>query len=174
MPNSAASIAGASCGSYVMRNALVPQVTGLAMSLGAIFNGAIITEQVFGYPGLGTLLVAPSMPATTAWCSASPRCRSSRCRSAVLLIDLVYPLLDPRVRVALSDGTHPPRSPALQPPSSRIGVVLIGSSSRACRCLSFFSPYPPNDSFVVPPDVPPSLGLSGSARRRAARTCSGS
>ena len=43
--------------SYVMRNALVPQVTGLAMSLGAIFNGAIITEQVFGYPGIGTLLV---------------------------------------------------------------------------------------------------------------------
>jgi peptide/nickel transport system permease protein len=45
-------------GSYVMRNALVPQVTGLAMSLGAIFNGAIITEQVFGYPGVGTLLVS--------------------------------------------------------------------------------------------------------------------
>ena len=44
-------------GSYVMRNALVPQVTGLAMSLGSIFNGAIITEQVFGYPGIGTLLI---------------------------------------------------------------------------------------------------------------------
>ena len=43
--------------SYVMRNALSPQVTGLALSLGAIFNGAIITEVVFGYPGLGTLLV---------------------------------------------------------------------------------------------------------------------
>ena len=43
--------------SYVMRNALVPQVTGLAISLGGIFNGAIITEQVFGYPGIGTLLV---------------------------------------------------------------------------------------------------------------------
>ena len=40
-----------------MRNALVPQVTGLAISLGGIFNGAIITEQVFGYPGIGTLLV---------------------------------------------------------------------------------------------------------------------
>ena len=39
-----------------MRNALVPQVTGLALSLGAIFNGAIITEFVFGYPGVGTLL----------------------------------------------------------------------------------------------------------------------
>ena len=44
--------------SYVMRNAVAPQVTGLAMSLGAIFNGAIITEQVFGYPGVGSLLVA--------------------------------------------------------------------------------------------------------------------
>jgi len=36
--------------SYVMRNALVPQVTGLAMSLAPSSNGAIITEQVFGYP----------------------------------------------------------------------------------------------------------------------------
>ena len=42
---------------YVMRNALVPQVTGLAMSLGGIFTGAIIVETVFGYPGLGRLLV---------------------------------------------------------------------------------------------------------------------
>ena len=39
--------------------------------------------------------------------------------------------------------------------------------------LSFFSPYPPNDSFVVPPDVPPSAGPTGWARPRAARTCSG-
>src|SRR5258708_34732384 len=43
--------------SYVMRNALVPQVTGLAISLGGIFNGAVITEKVFGYPGIGSLLV---------------------------------------------------------------------------------------------------------------------
>ena len=35
--------------SYVMRNALVPQVTGLAISLGGIFNGAVITEKVFGF-----------------------------------------------------------------------------------------------------------------------------
>ena len=40
-----------------MRNALAPQVTGLAMSLGGIFNGAMITEKVFGYPGVGSLLV---------------------------------------------------------------------------------------------------------------------
>jgi peptide/nickel transport system permease protein len=43
--------------SYVMRNAIMPQFTGLALSIGAIFNGAIITDYVVGYPGLGTLLV---------------------------------------------------------------------------------------------------------------------
>ena len=53
MPSSAGVDRGRILTSYVMRNALVPQVTGLAMSLGAIFNGAIITEQVFGYPGIG-------------------------------------------------------------------------------------------------------------------------
>ncbi len=43
--------------SYVIRNALVPQLTALAMALGGIFSGTIITEQVFTYPGLGSLLV---------------------------------------------------------------------------------------------------------------------
>ena len=39
-------------GKYVIRNALLPQITGLALSLGQIFSGALITEIVFGYPGL--------------------------------------------------------------------------------------------------------------------------
>ena len=63
--------------SYVMRNALGPQVTGLALQLGAIFNGAIITEQVFGYPGIGLLLISAVHAGITASCWASPRSRSS-------------------------------------------------------------------------------------------------
>jgi peptide/nickel transport system permease protein len=43
-------------GKYVIRNAMLPQITGLALSLGQIFSGALITEIVFGYPGLGMLL----------------------------------------------------------------------------------------------------------------------
>ncbi|MFN2185824.1 MAG: ABC transporter permease, partial [Anaerolineae bacterium] len=39
-------------GKYVIRNALLPQITGLAMGLGQIFSGALITEIVYGYPGL--------------------------------------------------------------------------------------------------------------------------
>ena len=84
--------------SYVMRNALVPQVTGLAMSLGAIFNGAIITEQVFGYPGIGSLLVSARLCRRLRPGARRDDDLDHRRVGCVLIIDLVYPLLDPRVR----------------------------------------------------------------------------
>ncbi|MFI4985992.1 MAG: ABC transporter permease [Alphaproteobacteria bacterium] len=85
--------------SYVMRNALVPQVTGLAMSLGAIFNGAVITEQVFGYPGIGTLLVSAVHAGDYSLVLGVASVSIVAVSAAVLLIDLLYPLLDPRVRI---------------------------------------------------------------------------
>ncbi len=85
-------------GSYVMRNALVPQVTGLAMSLGSIFNGAIITEQVFGYPGVGTLLVSAVHVGDYSLVLGVTTVSIVAVSVAVLLIDLAYPLLDPRVK----------------------------------------------------------------------------
>jgi peptide/nickel transport system permease protein len=87
-------------GSYVMRNALVPQVTGLAMSLGAIFNGAIITEQVFGYPGIGSLLVSAVYAGDYGLVLGVTTVSIIGVSVAVLIIDLAYPLLDPRVRAA--------------------------------------------------------------------------
>ena len=84
--------------SYVMRNALLPQVTGLAMSLGAIFNGAIITEQVFGYPGIGTLLVGAVHAGDYSLVLGVTAVSIVGVSAAVLLIDLLYPLLDPRVK----------------------------------------------------------------------------
>jgi peptide/nickel transport system permease protein len=84
--------------SYVMRNALVPQVTGLAMSLGAIFNGAIITEQVFGYPGIGTLLVDAVHAGDYSLVLGVATVSIIAVAVSVLLIDLAYPLLDPRVK----------------------------------------------------------------------------
>jgi peptide/nickel transport system permease protein len=84
--------------SYVMRNALVPQVTGLAMSLGAIFNGAIITEQVFGYPGVGTLLVSAVHAGDYSLVLGITTVSILAVSVAVLLLDLLHPLLDPRVK----------------------------------------------------------------------------
>src|SRR5262249_17430146 len=86
--------------SYVMRNALLPQVTGLALSLGAIFNGAIITEQVFGYPGVGSLLISAVYAGDYGLVLGVTTISIIGVSAAVLIIDLVYPLLDPRVRTA--------------------------------------------------------------------------
>ena len=86
--------------SYVMRNALVPQVTGLAMSLGHIFNGAIITEQVFGYPGIGSLLVSAVHAGDYSLVLGLTTVSIVAVAFAVLLLDMLYPFLDPRVKVS--------------------------------------------------------------------------
>ena len=85
---------------YVMRNALVPQVTGLAMSLGSIFNGAIITEQVFGYPGIGTLLISAVHTGDYSLVIGIASVSIIAVSVCVLVIDLLYPLLDPRLKVS--------------------------------------------------------------------------
>ena len=87
-------------GSYVMRNALMPQVTGLAMSLGAIFNGAVITEKVFGYPGVGSLLVDGVYAGDYGLVLGVTTVSIIGVSTCVFVIDLLYPLLDPRVQVS--------------------------------------------------------------------------
>jgi peptide/nickel transport system permease protein len=86
--------------SYVMRNALVPQVTGLAISLGGIFNGAVITEKVFGYPGIGSLLVDAVYAGDYGLVLGVTTISIIGVSIGVLVIDLLYPLLDPRVKVS--------------------------------------------------------------------------
>jgi peptide/nickel transport system permease protein len=85
--------------SYVMRNALGPQVTGLALNLGAIFNGAIITEQVFGYPGVGSLLISAVHAGDYSLVLGITTVSIVAVSAAVLLIDVLYPLIDPRVEL---------------------------------------------------------------------------
>jgi peptide/nickel transport system permease protein len=85
--------------SYVMRNALVPQVTGLAMSLGAIFTGAIITEEVFSYPGIGSLLVDGVHAGDYSLVLGVASISIIAVAISVLIVDLIYPLLDPRVEL---------------------------------------------------------------------------
>jgi peptide/nickel transport system permease protein len=85
--------------SYVMRNAVLPQFTGLAMSLGGIFNGAIITEKVFGYPGVGTLLIDAVYAGDYGLVLGVTTISIVSVSVAVLVIDLFYPLLDPRVEL---------------------------------------------------------------------------
>jgi peptide/nickel transport system permease protein len=84
---------------YVMRNALVPQITGLAMSLGAIFNGAIIVEFVFSYPGLGRLLISAVYAGDYGLVLGVAAISIIAVSAAVFLIDVLYPVFDPRVQL---------------------------------------------------------------------------
>ena len=86
--------------SYVMRNAVMTQVTGLALSLGLIFNGAVITEVVFGYPGLGNLLIRGVYAGDYSLVIGIASTSIIAVAFAALVIDLVLPLLDPRVRAS--------------------------------------------------------------------------
>ena len=83
---------------YVIRNALLPQVTGLAMQLGLIFNGAIITEYVFSYPGIGYLYYNAIFRGDYSLTIGIALFSIVGVALTVLLIDLTYPLFDPRVR----------------------------------------------------------------------------
>ena len=100
MRNSAASAGDGILSFYVMRNALVPQITGLAMALGAIFNGAIIVEYVFSYPGLGRLLISAVYAGDYSLVLGVTTISIFAVSAAVFLIDVLYPVFDPRVRLS--------------------------------------------------------------------------
>lgn len=84
---------------HVLRNSLLPTITVVAMGIGFLIGGLIVTEQLFGYPGLGRLLVygiqrrdliliqACSMVVVATFCFAN------------LAADLLYGILNPRIRV---------------------------------------------------------------------------
>jgi peptide/nickel transport system permease protein len=83
---------------YVFRNALLPQITGLALSLGLIFSGALITEIVFSYPGLGTLLYRAIINGDYNLIMGITIFSIFAITTTVLIVDLLYPLFDPRIR----------------------------------------------------------------------------
>jgi len=72
---------------YAARNAILPSVSGFALAIGFIVSGSLLTEIVFSYPGLGSLLLqAIFMLITFAVLAAN------------LIADFVYVFLDPRIR----------------------------------------------------------------------------
>lgn len=83
---------------YVIRNAMLPQVTNLALSLGQILSGALITEIVFSYPGLGNLLFSAISTGDYNLIMGITALSIVAITTLVLIIDLIYPLFDPRIK----------------------------------------------------------------------------
>ena len=83
---------------YALRNALLPQVTGLAISLAGIMSGAILVEVVFAYPGIGFLLFRAISGNDYFVIQGVTLFVILSVGIALLIVDLVYPLLDPRIQ----------------------------------------------------------------------------
>jgi peptide/nickel transport system permease protein len=83
---------------YALRNALLPQITSLAISLGFVINGAILLEQLFLYPGVGLLLISAIKEIDINTAQAIILITITTVLSANLLVDLILPFVDPRVQ----------------------------------------------------------------------------
>ena len=84
--------------SYVFRNSILTQVTALAMSLGGVFNGSIMTEIIFSYPGVGTLIQKAILQSDYNMILGCITISIVAISTATLIADLIYPLIDPRIR----------------------------------------------------------------------------
>lgn len=83
---------------YALRNAMLPQYTALALSLGRIVSGSVLVEVIFGYPGIGTLLYTAIKGSDYFIIYGVVFIVILTLGLATLLLDLLYPLLDPRIK----------------------------------------------------------------------------
>lgn len=83
---------------YAFRNALLPQTTGLALSIGNIVGGALITEAIFAYPGLGWLIYNAITSLDFPVIQGSLLLLIVSVAVINFVLDVAYPLLDPRIR----------------------------------------------------------------------------
>ncbi|TME38548.1 MAG: ABC transporter permease [Chloroflexi bacterium] len=82
---------------YAVRNAVLPQVTALALTLGSIVGGAVLVEYLFSYPGMGYLLYQGIITNDYTLIQGIVFILILTTATAVLMIDLAYPLVDPRI-----------------------------------------------------------------------------
>ena len=82
---------------YAVRNAILPQVTGLALVLGQLISGAVLVEIVFQYPGVGSLLWRAIRDTDYFVVQGVVFFAIVTIGLATLLLDLLYPMLDPRI-----------------------------------------------------------------------------
>jgi peptide/nickel transport system permease protein len=89
---------------YMFRNAMLPQLTGLALALGAMVGGALITEIIFSYPGLGLAILTAIQGNDYSVITGCLLLVTVSVLIANFGVDILIGLLDPRVRVAQGGG----------------------------------------------------------------------
>lgn len=88
---------------YVFRNAMLPQVTGLAMSIGTMVGGALVAEIIFSYPGLGSTMLSAISGGDYPLISATTLIITLMVLIISFVLDIIYGFIDPRVKAAQID-----------------------------------------------------------------------
>ena len=87
-------------GRHALRNALIPVITVVGLQFGSLLGGAVLTESVFGWPGMGLLLVESIFSRDYAMVQGIVLVFSSLFILVNLGVDLLYALIDPRIHYA--------------------------------------------------------------------------
>ncbi|SHO50824.1 ABC transporter permease [Anaerocolumna xylanovorans] len=88
---------------YVFRNAMLPQITGLALSIGTMVGGALVSEVIFSYPGLGSTILQAVSNSDYPLLSATTLIITIMVLLASFIVDIIYGFIDPRVKAAQFD-----------------------------------------------------------------------
>ena len=88
---------------YVFRNAMLPQITGLALSIGTMIGGALVAEIIFSYPGLGSTMYSAVTAADYPLISATTLIITIMVLLANFALDIIYGFIDPRVKASQID-----------------------------------------------------------------------
>jgi len=83
---------------YYLRNAMLPQVTGLALALGTLVTNGVVIEQMYGLPGLGTVLSSAIQSNDFLVIYGIVLFITIAVATLMVFVELLYPLLDPRIR----------------------------------------------------------------------------
>jgi peptide/nickel transport system permease protein len=88
---------------YVFRNAMLPQITGLALSIGTMIAGALVAEIVFSYPGLGSTILSAVRSQDYPLISATTLVLTLMVLTANFIIEILYGIIDPRIKATQVD-----------------------------------------------------------------------
>ena len=88
---------------YVFRNAMLPQITGLALAIGTMIGGALVAEVIFSYPGLGSTILTAVLGQDYPLISATTLIITIMVLATTFLIEIVYGVIDPRIKAAQAD-----------------------------------------------------------------------
>jgi hypothetical protein len=121
---------------HALKNTMVPVITITGLQLGSIIAFAIITETVFQWPGMGLLFIQAIQFVDVPIMAAYLMLIALVFVTINLIVDVLYFVVDPRLRVDSAGGTEHDRTPARPPTAKKAGSARAGIPTATCGTAS--------------------------------------